>query len=173
MKIFLLGYMGSGKTTVGKMLSNDMELEFFDLDQQIEKEEGKKISELFAEKGEVFFRKKERKVLEDVLNSERELLVSLGGGTPCYGNNLEIIKANPENKTVYLKYSISYLLDRLWNERSGRPMISHLNDKEKLEEFIRKHLFERGFYYNQSEIIINCDEKSPEEIGSEIEERLS
>lgn len=172
MKIFLLGYMGSGKTTVGNMLSSDMELQFYDLDEEIEKEEGKKISELFSEKGEVYFRKKERKTLEDVLNSEKELLVSLGGGTPCYGNNMEIIKANPENKTVYLKYSIPYILERLWNERSSRPMISHLDDKEKLEEFIRKHLFERGFYYNQSDIIINCDDKSPEEIGAEIEERL-
>lgn len=172
MKIFLLGYMGSGKSTVGKLLAERLKHRFVDLDQYIEDQEDEKISSLFQKKGEIYFRKKERAALDELLEMEEALIISLGGGTPCYGDNLQVIQNSAENTTVYLKYSIPILLERLWKEKEHRPVISHLDDKEKLEEFIRKHLFERGFYYNQSNLILSCDEQSPEQICAAIQEKL-
>ena len=172
MKIFILGYMGSGKSFLGKQLAKSFDYQFVDLDEEIEKKQKASISEIFERKGEVFFRKLERRMLEEVLDSQTSSIISLGGGTPCYGDNLELIKNAGDATTVYLKWNINTLTERLFAEKDHRPMISHLKDKEKLEEFIRKHLFERGFYYNQSEHIINCDSLSPEEIIAEIKSRL-
>ncbi|MDX1545073.1 MAG: shikimate kinase [Christiangramia sp.] len=172
MKIFLLGYMGSGKSYIGKQLAESLGYLFTDLDEEIEKKENSSIPEIFEKKGEVYFRKLERQMLEKVLLSQTSSIISLGGGTPCYGDNLEIIKKAGDATTVYLKWNIATLTERLFAEKEHRPLISHLEDREKLEEFIRKHLFERGFYYNQSEHIINCDSLSPEEIIKEIKLRL-
>ncbi|MCG9970757.1 shikimate kinase [Christiangramia crocea] len=172
MNIFLLGYMGSGKSHIGKQLAEDLGYKFTDLDEEIEIQEKANIPEIFESKGEVFFRKMERHMLEKVLKSDSSSVISLGGGTPCYGNNMEIIKESPTATTIYLKLKVENLTRRLFSEKDHRPLISHLDSPEKLEEFIRKHLFERGFYYNQSEHIINCDSKSPEEIISEIKTRL-
>ncbi len=173
MKIFLLGYMGSGKSLVGKALASSLDINFMDLDEQLEKKEGVSISEIFAKKGEVYFRKKERMLLEDIINSEEgNKIISLGGGTPCYGDTMEKIKAAKGSVSFYLKLSIENLTERLFTEKDHRPMISHLQDKDKLEEFIRKHLFERGFYYNQSDYVINCDSKNPDEIVGEIKSKL-
>ena len=172
MKIFLLGYMGSGKSYIGKRLAERIEQDFMDFDEEIEKRENSKISEIFEKKGEIYFRKLEREVLLEMISSPDDLVISLGGGTPCYGNNMDLIK-NAENSTsIYLKLNIENLTSRLEQEKSHRPMISHLEDREKLEEFIRKHLFERGFYYNQSEHIINCDGKTSQQIIDEISGKL-
>lgn len=172
MKIFLLGYMGSGKSYIGKRLSDKLGYDFLDMDNQIEEKEGKSISEIFDKKGEVYFRKLERRTLEELIQREEPAVVSLGGGTPCYGDNMELIKNASDIASFYLKLNITNLTDRLDKEKEHRPMISHLEDREKLEEFIRKHLFERGFYYNQSDHVISCDEKSADEIIAEISEKL-
>lgn len=171
MKIFLLGYMGSGKSFIGKQLSQSLGYKFIDLDQKIEERENTSISEIFEKKGEVFFRRKEREMLEEILLSDDSLVISLGGGTPCYGDNLELIKGTENAITFYLKLKVENLTRRLFQEKDHRPMISHLKDKEKLEEFIRKHLFERGFYYNQSDHIINCDSRPAEDIIEEIRQK--
>ncbi|AVR43924.1 shikimate kinase [Christiangramia fulva] len=167
MKIFLLGYMGSGKSTVGRLLAEQLSFEFLDLDQAIELQENIPVSTIFQKKGELYFRKQERKLLEWIIAKDKAV-ISLGGGTPCYGDNLDLIKDAKDSKTVYLKMSVQQLTDRLEKEKEQRPLISHLDKKEELEEFIRKHLFERGFYYSQSELIINCDNKKPQEIVDEI-----
>ncbi|MCM8568051.1 shikimate kinase [Gramella jeungdoensis] len=172
MKIFLLGYMGSGKSYIGKQLAVSLGYEFIDLDEEIEKKENSSIPEIFERRGEVFFRKIERQMLEEVIQSGTSLIISLGGGTPCYGDNMELIKQAENSTSIYLKLKVENLTERLFKEKDQRPLISHLEDKEKLEEFIRKHLFERGFYYNQSQHIINCDSLSPEEIIREIKSRL-
>ncbi|PTX42248.1 shikimate kinase [Christiangramia gaetbulicola] len=172
MKIFLLGYMGSGKSYIGKRLSDKLGYDFLDMDNQIEEKEGKSISEIFDKKGEVYFRKLERRTLEELIQREEPAVISLGGGTPCYGDNMELIKNASDITSFYLKLNITNLTDRLDKEKEHRPMISHLEDREKLEEFIRKHLFERGFYYNQSNHVISCDEKSAKEIIEEISEKL-
>jgi len=172
MKIFLIGYMGSGKSTVGKLLSEELNHNFYDLDQEIENEYDMAISEIFAGKGEIFFRKAERKMLEKLINLDEDAVVSLGGGTPCYGDNMELINNADSVRSVYLKLNIQTLLERLQREKADRPVISHLDTEELLEEFIRKHLFERGFYYNQSELILSCNDKDPSEITRELVETL-
>lgn len=172
MKIFLLGYMGSGKSYIGKQLAARINQRFIDFDEEIEKSENCSIREIFEKKGEIFFRKLERKVLEEIIVLNEDAVISLGGGTPCYGNNMELIKASKDVTSFYLKLNINTLTERLEAEKDHRPMISHLEAKEKLEEFIRKHLFERGFYYNQSDYIIECNDISSEEIISKIQENL-
>ena len=173
MKIFLTGYMGSGKSYLGKLLAKQLNYDFIDLDDHIEVLEGRTINEIFEEKGELYFRKLETQVLKDVLEEPANLIISLGGGTPCYGNNLELIKEAENTKTVYIKASIQLLLERLFPEKMHRPVISHLETKELLEEFIRKHLFERAFYYNQSDIIVSVDKTPVDDILNRITEKLN
>jgi len=168
MKIFLIGYMGSGKTTVGKLLSNELNQQFFDIDQEIEKEHQMSIAEIFTTKGEVYFRKAERRMLEKLIDLSGNVIISLGGGTPCYGDNMQLIKDASSVKSIYLKLDIQSLLLRLKPEKAARPMISHLDNDDLLEEFIRKHLFERSFYYNQSDIVLDCSNKTPAAISHEL-----
>ncbi len=172
MKIFLLGYMGSGKSHIGKRLAEKINQKFIDFDEEIEKRENSTISEIFQKKGEIFFRKLERKVLEKMINLNEDAVISLGGGTPCYGDNMDLIKEAGDIVAFYLKLNVETLTERLEAEKEHRPMISHLEDKAKLEEFIRKHLFERGFYYNQSDYVLKCDNKSSDEIITEIQQKL-
>ena len=172
MKIFLLGYMASGKSYIGKRLAERIDQKFIDFDAEIEKREKSTISEIFATRGEIYFRKLERNVLEEMIGLDADAVVSLGGGTPCYGDNMELIKKMNNGTSFYLKLEVGTLTGRLELEKDHRPMISHLENKEDLEEFIRKHLFERGFYYNQSDHVIKCDSKSSEEIIDEILEKL-
>ncbi|TRO65432.1 shikimate kinase [Christiangramia sabulilitoris] len=172
MKIFLLGYMGSGKSFLGEQLSAEMNMKFIDLDELIVRNEGTSISEIFQKKGEVYFRRVERKTLEDLIELDEDVIVALGGGTPCYGNNMQLIKDSRETTSVYLKLNINTLTDRLLQEKDHRPMISHLKDRDQLLEFIGKHLFERNFYYNQSDYTIDCSEKSAKSIIGEIQQQL-
>ncbi|QED36338.1 shikimate kinase [Antarcticibacterium arcticum] len=172
MKIFLAGYMGSGKSLVGKHLSNLLSYQFIDLDDQIALMQGKSIPEIFDLRGELFFRKLETKVLKETLEDPNPLIISLGGGTPCYGNNLEIIKNDRDSRIIYLKASIGLLTERLYTEKEMRPVISHLVKKEDLEDFIRKHLFERSHYYLQAHQIINVEGKNPDAIAAEVVENL-
>jgi shikimate kinase len=172
MKIFLTGYMGSGKSVIGEKLAKKLNYKYVDLDDQIEVIQGKSINDIFEDKGELYFRKLESQILEDILEDNSEMIISLGGGTPCYGDNFERICEQKDTKTVYLKASIQTLTDRLFLEKVHRPVISHLETREALEEFIRKHLFERAYYYSQSDITVNVDEKDPEFIADQIIEKL-
>lgn len=172
MKIILIGYMASGKTAVGQLLSSNLNLPFLDLDYQISEEQGMTIPEIFSKKGEIAFRKLEMKRLEDLLSEDRSYVLSLGGGTPCYGKNLELIKQTPDVRLVYLKASLEKLTARLMKERTSRPLISHLETQELLEDFIRKHMFERGYYYNQSDIIVDADSPDIPGIAQEIQKKL-
>lgn len=168
MKIVLCGYMGSGKSIIGRLLASDLEINFVDLDEEIEASEQKNIAEIFSEKSEIFFRKKETEVLKSLLNSSEKQIIALGGGTPCYGNNLEILKDDPKVKLVYLKVGLNDLVNRLFAERSQRPLIAHLHTRDLLEDFVRKHLFERQYYYLQSDEIVDTNERSVQECVEEI-----
>ena len=168
MKIVLIGYMGSGKTAVGQQLANALSYPFLDLDHVIELNEGKKISEIFSEKGEIYFRKKEIKTLKKTISESDKIILSTGGGTPCYGNVMKYLTHDDEVITIYLKASIEVLTSRLFNDTTHRPLIAHLENEEALNDFIRKHLFERTFYYNQSSLQITVDKKSISEIVEEI-----
>jgi shikimate kinase len=169
-KIILVGYMGSGKSTIGKLLADKINFSSYDLDSRIEKDENLSISEIFEQKGELYFRKLERQVFESILDKNQNIVLSLGGGTPCYYNNHELL--NSENViSIYLKASIETLFERLKTEKLTRPLLSNLDEKEK-KEFIAKHLFERSFFYNHANYSISVDAKSPEMIVAEIEKLL-
>lgn len=162
--------MGSGKTTIGKEVANRLNINFLDLDAYIEQAEGVEIKTLFATKGELYFRKKETFYLNEILNSENSFLLSTGGGTPCYANNMEAItKATPHN--VYLKVTLQELVARLVNEKEHRPLISAIAD-EDLQEFIGKHLFERSYYYNQATITLASNGRTATEIATALLKRL-
>ncbi len=169
-KIVLVGYMGSGKSTIGKSLANRLNIKFLDLDDYIETKEGLDISGLFQRKGEIYFRKKENEYLEEILNGPEDFILSTGGGTPCYGKNMEtILKATPN--VFYLKLTIGGLIDRLSPQKAHRPLIANIPDEE-LPEFIGKHLFERNPYYAKAAHTLLSDGKSVGAIVNEIEKLL-
>ncbi len=170
MLVVLLGYMGSGKSMLGKQLAARMELPFTDLDAEIEAAVGMPIQEIFPERGEVFFRRKEHELLKDLLGSGKSMVLSLGGGTPAYAGNMDLVTAATPH-TFYLQHSIPFLVERLEKERSERPLIAHLPEEE-LYDFIGKHLFDRVPFYAMAGHTIPCDGKSPGEILSEIIEKL-
>ena len=169
-KIVLLGYMASGKSEIGKLVSKKMNLPFFDLDYLIENELSKSINQIFEDKGEIFFRKKEHEVFVAKINSDESYVLSLGGGTPCYANNHELLK-NDGITSIYLKASIATLAERLKRNTTKRPLLQNLSEAE-LSDYIAKHLFDRSFYYNQAKFTITVDGKSPLEIVAEIEKIL-
>lgn len=156
--------MGSGKTVIGKKLSGVLGYGFIDLDDYIQGKEGKTIAEIFNKKGEIYFRKIESKYLAEVIDSNNNTIISLGGGTPCYGHNMDMIKKVKNTSSVYLKASIQSLSERLILEKDQRPLISHIESKELLNEFIGKHLFERSSYYSQSNITVSTDHKSVDDV---------
>lgn len=168
MLIVLCGYMGSGKSLIGRKLAEKLNYSFLDLDDEIEADQGMKISEIFAFKGEIAFRKTEMEVLKKRLLRQKNTVLALGGGTPCYGDNLVNIKKNKKTVMVYLKVSAAALTDRLFLEMDKRPLLHEMDSKEKLNEYIRKHLFERQFYYLQSDFKVDASTKTSEALVDEI-----
>ena len=166
MKIVLLGYMASGKSTIGREISKKLDMKFIDLDDYISKREKTSISEIFKVKGEIYFRRIESLYLSEILNSKDSFILSLGGGTPCYSNNMELI-LNSEASSIYIKADIKTLASRLTAEKNKRPLVADLED-DKLIEFVAKHLFERRFFYEQASITVHTEDKSIEEIITEI-----
>ena len=170
MKIVLVGYMGSGKTTVGRILAKDLNVKFLDLDDYVEKAESKSIKAIFKERGEIYFRKLEFQYLEEILALEEDFVISTGGGTPCYGSNMNTIVAASAN-VFYINVTITELVARLTNQKESRPLIKNVA-LEELPEFIGKHLFERSFYYNQAHHTITAGKKTPEALSAEIKQAL-
>ena len=168
MIIVLIGYMGSGKSSIGQELAKILSYNFIDLDNYIESKEAMSIPDIFKHKGEIFFRKKEGLYLSELLKMSNNCVLSLGGGTPCYGFNMKNILDNEKAISIYLKTSIPELSKRLLKEKSKRPLISHLKKEEDLTEFIGKHIFERTSFYNQSHQTILTDNKSVDEIVESI-----
>jgi shikimate kinase len=167
MKIILMGYMGCGKSTISRFLAKSKSVTFIDLDHYIEGKEQLSIKEIFSTKGEIYFRLQESIYLKEILETKDNYVLSLGGGTPCYANNMDAILKS-EVPCVYLRANIPTLVNRLGKEKSSRPLIADLTD-EKLIEYIGKHLFERAPFYEQSNFKINVNGKSVLEISSEIE----
>ena len=167
-----MGYMGSGKSTIGNQLATLLNYNFIDLDNYISKQEETSIVDLFDKKGEIYFRKKESYYLKEILNTKDDIVLALGGGTPCYGKNISTLIDNSTVELFYLKLSIPLLAKRLFKKHSTRPLISHLDSEEALNEFIGKHLFERTQYYNKANYIINTDNKSQQDVLEDILMRL-
>lgn len=171
MKIVLVGYMASGKSTTGKLLSESLPIPFYDLDHLIETHLNLKVNEIFERKGELFFRKKEREILNEFLNTTENYILALGGGTPCYFDNYELYQSDSIH-SIYLKASISTLLERLYSQKVSRPLVSHLSE-EALQEFVAKHLFERSYFYHQVKTVVSIEDKKESEIVSEIISKLA
>lgn len=166
MKVILVGYMGSGKSSVGKLLASKLGISFYDLDVIIEEKEQQSISELFENKGEIYFRKLENTILKLVLQKEESFVLSLGGGTPCYHNNHEML-LQEDVISVYLKGNAITLANRIQDEKVKRPLLSAVTEND-LIDFINKHLFDRSFYYHQVHHVISIDEKPLEQLVAEI-----
>jgi shikimate kinase len=148
--IFFVGFMGSGKTFFGKKLSKKWNRPFVDLDLYIEQKMEKSIDSIFKEYGEHYFRKLENQFLKE-LSAQENLIISCGGGTPIFHNNLEIMKKS--GIVIYIKQPKEILLGRLRRNKQKRPLVQKLNDDE-LKAFINHKLEEREKFYKQANIII-------------------
>ncbi len=153
MRLFLIGYMGSGKSTVGKGLAKALNLSFVDLDAFIEEKYHKTIPEIFASDGEEGFRKAEQKALHEVADFE-DVVVATGGGAPCFFDNMEKIKHS--GTSLYLNGSPRILAERLLHSKTERPLIKGKTEEE-LVAFINETLAKRNHWYKQADIIIDFD----------------
>ena len=152
--IFLIGYMGAGKSAVGRALAHKYGLEHIDLDWRIEQRFHQKISDMFATIGEEGFRRRERNMLHEVMGME-DVVVSVGGGTPCFFDNME--QMNAEGHTIYLQCSVGVLVERIMRSQNKRPIVAN-KTKEELMDFVVKHLAEREVFYLQANEIWIADE---------------
>jgi shikimate kinase len=156
--VFLIGYMGSGKTTLGKKLANRLGVAFFDTDALLETKLGCTIADFFAQYGEAAFRQEEEKLLVE-LDRFAPAVISLGGGLPCFGNNMD--KLNTLGLTIYLKRSPGELANRLVKNKIKRPLIATVPD-EDLRDFIAKHLEVREKIYSNAHFIAPRNQQTAE-----------
>jgi shikimate kinase len=150
-KVYIIGFMGSGKTTTGKKLASMLGWSFIDMDKKIEEYTGRKITELFSNYGEEYFRNIESEVLRK-LKSETDVVISTGGGTPCHGSNMDFMLET--GLTLYLKLTPEQLKSRLAESKGERPLLKDITT-ENLQSFIVNRLALREKYYNMAEIHID------------------
>jgi shikimate kinase len=149
MKIFLIGFMGSGKTHWGRLLSEKLSIPFFDLDEKVAEQAGKSIAEIFATEGEEHFRMQEKEMLHIITESHESFVMACGGGSPCYFNNIDYM--HKSGTTVWINTPLEILFQRLVQEKEKRPLIKDLSD-EQLKSFISKKFADRKIYYEQADI---------------------
>lgn len=162
MRIYLIGYMASGKSSLGRRLARKLEYPFFDLDLALEEESGKGIRDMFVEDGEPAFREMEREMLHRLSNNARAVIAT-GGGTPCFFDNMDFM--NETGVSVYLKMSPQSLVHRLENARTARPLIEG-KQGEVLADFVRRTLKEREVFYQRAHIIIKGESARAGQIKS-------
>ena len=152
MRIFLIGFMGSGKTHWGKILSRQTGLPYFDLDEVIVLSEKKSVQQIFHDSGEEYFRVKEQEVLEALAEDHENLIISTGGGTPCFFNNIDFMKQ--QGRVVWLNTAVDVLVERLLKQKHSRPLIRNISDTD-LKSFIIKKLQDRKMYYEQAHVMLH------------------
>ena len=165
--LYLIGFMGVGKTTIGKQIAALNKVVFIDTDSQIEKETSKSIKEIFETDGEIAFRKLETDTIRSI---DRKAIIACGGGLTAHNNNIEYLKH--KGTVIYLKASTETLIKRLEKNKNKRPLISKLTH-DKLLEFIRKILKEREETYKQADYTIETDNKTVKEVLREINSLFS
>ena len=153
-RIFLIGYMGAGKTTLGKAFAKEMNLSFVDQDWYIEERFHKTVQEIFAERGEQGFRELERQILHEIAEFEN-VVISTGGGAPCFFDNMDFM--NQKGETVFLNVSPEVLFHRLKLASHSRPILRGKSNDE-LKAFIVKALDKRKPFYSKAKYVFNADE---------------
>lgn len=151
MKIFLIGFMGCGKTHWGKLLSQKLSVPFFDLDEKIVEHEGKSVTEIFEKEGEEYFRLLEKDVLHLLSESHESFVMATGGGTPCFYNNIDYLKK--QGTVVWINCSTDCLYNRLIKEKKQRPLLKNIPDAE-LRAYIIKKYSGRKIFYQQAAVIL-------------------
>ena len=167
-KFFLIGYMGSGKSTVGKQLAAKLKYSFIDLDNLIETDYNKSIHEIFAIKGEAEFRGMEHNTLKKVLE-KNNVVVACGGGTPCYYENMDLMNRN--GITVYIKMSTDTLISRLSQAKTNRPLIENKTEEE-LRSFVVKQLEKREDIYHQAHYVVKGKDLNVTELAKFLKEQV-
>ncbi|MFW5998212.1 MAG: shikimate kinase [bacterium] len=161
MKIALVGFMGTGKSTVGPILAEELNIHFIETDTLIEKEQNQSIKEIFNNKGEKYFRKIESKILKEVITKKNNFILSTGGGIVISTENRRLLKKN--TRVILLEASPDVILDRV-GENKERPLLKSKNPLQKIKKLMKK----RKDYYYDFKMRINTDNKTPELIVEEI-----
>ncbi|MBQ7786899.1 MAG: shikimate kinase [Alistipes sp.] len=161
-KIFLIGYMGCGKSSLGRKLAKAGGMEFMDMDSIIEQREGASISDIFHYQGEEYFRDAERALIEELGTAEGNMVISTGGGAPAWQNNMELM--NSLGATIYLRRTAQQIASRLSpHGRQKRPKLRGLNDEE-LVAFMTTNMAEREPFYSKAKYCVDCAERSDAEL---------
>ena len=160
MRIYLIGYMGCGKSTLGRKLSKHLGMQFIDMDHYIEERNYKTIPQIFAEEGEAEFRKKERKALEE-LSEFTDIVIATGGGAPCFFDNIHLM--NKTGETIYLNIDPKILADRLLKSKTERPLIKG-KSREELVAFIDETLNKRNEFYTKAKYQITTPDMDLNEV---------
>ena len=168
-RVYLIGYMGCGKTTIGKRLAKSLGWDVIDMDSRIESRYRKTIPDIFASEGEESFRKKERFILEE-LSALENVVVSTGGGAPCFFDNIDVM--NSSGLCVYIRMTPEALAARLKNAKANRPLLKDKTEAE-LANFIKEQLEKRRAFYEQARYVIDNDHGTPEEAAAKIAELLN
>jgi shikimate kinase len=164
-RIFLLGFMGSGKTTHGKTIARMMGYEFVDMDKWIEETTGLTVPEIFNTHGEPWFREQERRAIAELSKRER-VVIATGGGAPCHGDHMELMKQS--GLTIYLKLSPEALLSRLKVSKNKRPLLEGMSEGE-MKQTIVEMLGKRESFYNNADMVIDGLERVTERIVNAIQ----
>ncbi|MFK7786062.1 MAG: shikimate kinase [Crocinitomicaceae bacterium] len=155
-RVILIGFMGVGKSTLGKKVANKMDLPFIDSDRVIEEKYQKSIGEIFTEHGESYFRTLENDFISSLENKD-EFVLATGGGMPCFGKNMELL--NELGTTFYLERSPKELANRLFNAKTRRPLIDGM-EQEELITFIEDKLSVREEYYKTAKVILGREDQT-------------
>ena len=162
MKIFLIGYMGCGKSSLGRKIAKSANMRFVDMDSLIEQKEGASVSDIFAFAGEEYFRRTERNLIEELAQEDEDMVISTGGGVPTWQDNMERI--NSIGESFYLRRSAKQIASRLSpHGRQKRPKLRGLNDEE-LVEFMTRNMAEREPFYQKATHTVECAEMSDENL---------
>ena len=170
MKLFLVGYMGCGKSSLGKKIAKAMGIRFIDTDAEVESREGATIADIFHYEGEEYFRKSERYIIEELAASDEDMVISTGGGVPLWEDNMEVM--NQSGVTLYLKRTAEQIASRLSpHGREKRPKLRGLNDEE-LVAFMRENMAQREPYYCKAPLTKDCTPMSDAELVTMIKEYI-
>ncbi|HLN53708.1 MAG TPA: shikimate kinase [Lentimicrobium sp.] len=159
--VFLIGYMGSGKSTAGKKLANRLKFDFVDVDAAIEQMTGKPVAKIFSDEGEDQFRQLEHSIIKS-LTARKNVVIATGGGAPCFFDNIQLM--NSKGVTVYLKMAPGALAKRIIESKSERPLLKYVAN-EDLPAYINIHLQQREVYYKRAEIVVDGENLKIDELS--------